>query len=163
MQHTFVQLVTLWHEISQSPKDYYTICLHEVPGIGKLIEIERSSEVTENGKEDVDLGLNGTGFLTHCRCACCPWADGKLTAAKIANNILYVLYHGLLQKALRVYYGFPCLPTSCGISFRPSSFPAVAHTTLPPGVAEDTAELGGFLASRIWALPLAFLGVWCPN
>lgn len=25
------------------------------------------------------------------------------------------------------------LPTSCGISFRPSSFPAVAHTMLPQG------------------------------
>lgn len=113
---TFVQLVTLWHEISQSPKDYYTICLHEVPGIGKFIEIEKSSEVTENRKEDVDLGLNGTGFLTcrspgclHCRCTCCPWADGTLTAAKISNSILYLLYHDLLQKALCVYCGFPCL------------------------------------------------------
>lgn len=28
-----------------------------------------------------------------------------------------------------------------------------------PGVAENPAELGDFLASWIWALPLAFLGV----
>lgn len=143
-------------------------CLHEESGIGKFTEIERRSEGTEDRKEDVDSGRNGTGFLTcrhpgclHCRCTCCPRADDTLTAAKISNSILYVLYHNLLQKAIHVYYNFPCLQV---VAFHSGQVPFPLWPTLRcPRVAENPAELGDFIASWIWALPLAFLGVWCPN